>query len=262
MNKLFVVATPIGNLDDVSKRMIETLNNVTVIYAEDTRHSKILLTKFNIETKVKSMHKFNESSTKGGILSDLELGDVAIISDAGTPTISDPGQKVVKMAQEMGIVVNVIPGPSAVSAALSICGFEFDSFTFVGFLPKSQSKINKIFEDINSDLIVFYESPKRINKTLEFLKDIKSDMDVSIVREMTKIYEEVSIGNPEELNNREYKGEIVVIVKNYSDRNLSKEMIDYLSEKGMSNKDIIDFMVKYEKQNKNEIYNLINKDEK
>lgn len=169
LGKLFVVATPIGNLHDMTQRSIDVLNSVDLIAAEDTRTSKVLLDNFNIKTKLVSNHKFNESSKVQSLIKDLLEGkSIAVISDAGTPCISDPGFILVREAIKNNIEVIGIPGACAVTTAISISGFEELSFSFYGFLPKEKKDILKFLELIKNDhskVLVFYESPKRIIKS-------------------------------------------------------------------------------------------------
>ena len=167
--KLFVVATPIGNLDDITYRAIKTLKSVAFILAEDTRESKKLLDKYDIHTQLISYRDQNHEKIINKIVEKLDIGlDLAIISDNGTPLISDPGYKLVRYLREEGYVISPIPGPSAVISALSISGLPTDRFSFLGFLPKSDSKRIEIFEEFfNLDTtVVVYESPKRLFKLL------------------------------------------------------------------------------------------------
>lgn len=193
MGTLYVVATPIGNLNDVTFRAIDTLKEVSYILCEDTRTSLKLLDHFDIKNKLVSYHKFNEMEKVDRIINDLKSGlDIAIISDAGTPCISDPGNILVKRARQEDIKVLGVGGISALVTALSVCGVNTDKFTFYGFFPRETKDKNKLVKEIESSFVntfVFYESPKRIVKTLEFLSLKLGNVKVSVFKELTKIHE-------------------------------------------------------------------------
>ncbi|MGB9767368.1 MULTISPECIES: 16S rRNA (cytidine(1402)-2'-O)-methyltransferase [Dictyoglomus] len=224
MGKLYVVATPIGNLRDITLRAIETLKACPVIAAEDTRHTSILLKTYNIQDKILiSYHKYNEEK-RIELFLDFLLNknmDIALVSDAGTPCISDPGYKIVKAVREKNIEVIPIPGPSSLTASLSVSGLPLNEFLFLGFLPKEENKkVNKLREIKKSKINTFiiYESPKRIIKTLNIIREIFSNSTVCICRELTKKFEKTYYGEIkkviEEINNDPYKekGEYTVIV--------------------------------------------------
>lgn len=191
---LFVVATPIGNLEDISARALRVLGQVAVIAAEDTRRTRQLLTRYGIKTPTISLHEHNENRKTPAILARLLKGDdVALVSDAGTPTVSDPGRRLIRDAAEAGIRTEPIPGPSAVLAALSVSGFPGDTFTFLGF-PPTRSKarsawIERLAQSTGS--VIFFEAPHRIRRTLEELSRVLGETDVVITRELTKIHEEL-----------------------------------------------------------------------
>ncbi|MGN0992993.1 MAG: 16S rRNA (cytidine(1402)-2'-O)-methyltransferase [Bacilli bacterium] len=193
MGTLYVVATPIGNLNDMTFRAITTLKEVSYILCEDTRTSLKLLDHFDIKNKLVSYHKFNEMEKVDKIINDLKNGmDVALISDAGTPCISDPGNILVKRAREDGIKVLGVGGISALVTSLSVSGVNTDEFTFYGFFPRETKDKNKLIKEIESSFVntfVFYESPKRIVKTLEFLSSKLGNVKVSVFKELTKIHE-------------------------------------------------------------------------
>ncbi len=211
--KIYIVATPIGNLNDISLRAIEVLKKVEIIFCEDTRTSSILMKKYEIKTKLSSLHKFNELSKEKyfrELLNDNK--DIAIISDAGTPLISDPGQFIIsKIKNDFEIIV--IPGANAIISSLIGSGLIFDSFAFLGFIPKEKTKIeNLINKNLNIDLLVFYDSPKRIKDTLTKIKSIYGDIEITIARELTKKYEENNTLIISSWLMREIKGEIVLII--------------------------------------------------
>ena len=224
LGKLFVVGTPIGNLADITYRAIDVLNNVEFIFAEDTRVSKKLLNHYSIDKKIYSYHDYSRDSEVINLINILLDGsNVALISDAGTPTISDPGYRLIRKCIKKGIDVIPIPGPSAVTAALSVAGLPSDSFTFIGFLPLKKGRVKKI-EQLNNieNTIIVFESPHRILKTLNQFLEILGNRQVVIGRELTKLYEEIIRGNLEEviqrISDKSLKGEIVIMIGKNDDR--------------------------------------------
>jgi 16S rRNA (cytidine1402-2'-O)-methyltransferase len=219
MGKLYVVGTPIGNLKDITFRAIEVLQSVNFIACEDTRRTSILLNHYKIEgKKLLSYYEPKESVQVPKIIKLLEKEDVALVTDAGMPSISDPGYKLIRACIEKGIPVEVIPGPSAVLTALVGSGLPTDRFTFVGFLPKKG--LNNFLEELKAykdSTIIAFESPNRVVKSLEAIKEVYGDnTTVCIARELTKLHEEYIRGRAvevlEELNKRgEIKGEIVIL---------------------------------------------------
>ena len=217
--RLFVVATPIGNLEDISARALRVLSSVHVIAAEDTRHSKKLLDHFIIHTPLTSYHDHNESHKADHLLEVLRGGhDVALITDAGTPCIADPGYRIVRAAQEAAITVESVPGPSAVIAALSVSGLPTDRFAFHGFFPRKKKEVEAAITQAKAfcGTHVFYESPNRLCDTLEVIAALAEDAQVRVARELTKLHEEV-IGGPPAIVLRHYtttppKGECVIML--------------------------------------------------
>ena len=203
MGTLYVVATPIGNLNDMTKRAIETLKEVDIILCEDTRTSLKLLNHFDIKNKLVSYHKFNEQEKTNLVIKDLKQNkNIALISDAGTPCISDPGYILVKKAREENINVIGIGGISAVITALSISGLNSDKFTFQGFFPRETKDKNKLIKELETSNInthIFYESPKRIIKTLEYIKENLGNIKISVSRELTKLHEKTYQGDIKEV---------------------------------------------------------------
>ncbi|MAR89903.1 MAG: 16S rRNA (cytidine(1402)-2'-O)-methyltransferase [Pseudomonadales bacterium] len=195
---LYIVATPIGNLNDITLRALEVLRQVAVIAAEDTRHSKKLLDHYGIETPLMSVHDHNEADQVGALQTRLQNGEsVALISDAGTPLISDPGFRVVRALQQAEVEVVAVPGPCAAIAALSIAGLPTDRFLFVGFLPTKQQARRSALEALLQErgTLVLYESPKRIKSTLEDVASVLGQQrEVAVVKEITKAYETVRRG--------------------------------------------------------------------
>jgi len=213
---LFVVSTPIGNLGDVTHRAIETLGAVSLIAAEDTRRTRILLNRYEIKTPLSSYNSFNKIKKGREFVERLKKGDdMALVSDAGTPGISDPHYHLVNSAIEEGVSIYSIPGPSALLAALTVSGLPMDRFVFEGFLPRKKGRTTML-ESLAHErrTIVLFESPNRIQKTLQDLYRFFGDRKVAVTRELTKMYEEVVRGNLEELSTltRNWKGEITVVI--------------------------------------------------
>jgi len=216
--KLYIVSTPIGNLGDISKRAVGILENVDFIACEDTRVTLKLLNKYDISSKLIIYNDFNENKVNSSIIELLNNNSkVALVSDAGTPCISDPGYRLTNSAHKNNIEVISIPGPCSVIAALSISGLPTNNYFFQGFLPKKKGRETKFkqLESLDCSIVIF-ESPKRITKTLNDINKYLGDRVISICKELTKIYEKVFIGNVNEIiNNLEtinLKGEFVIIV--------------------------------------------------
>jgi len=218
---LYVVATPIGNINDITYRAVEVLSNVYVIATEDTRHSKKILNYYGIKTKQISYHKHNEAGRCDYLIELLMEGkDVAIISDAGTPAISDPGDVLISKAHENNISVSPVPGPCSLISAISVSGFASEDFKFIGFLPKKLSQKLSIFSNNKDHSLIFFESPNRVLDTLEELKKMYSgNKTILIAKEITKIYENIGndsidnwIDNLKKNNNEKLKGEFIIVV--------------------------------------------------
>ena len=263
---LYCVATPIGNLGDITFRALETIKNSDLILCEDTRVSKKLLDKFRIKKRLISNHKFNEKKNLKMILELLENKKIiSLISDAGTPAISDPGRILVNECKKKNIDIYPIPGPSAVNAAVSISGFS-DKYFFCGFLPEKKIELKKLFNSISNIncSIVFFVSPKKISKIINNLKDYFTDREILICREITKYHEEylrTSVKNLSEIN-ISTKGEITVVI---SENNKLEVRLKELEEsdkkkikiliKKMTIKDIIKKINNEKKIPKKLIYN-------
>jgi 16S rRNA (cytidine1402-2'-O)-methyltransferase len=227
MAKLIIVPTPIGNLEDMTFRAVRVLKEASIIFAEDTRTSGILLKHYDIQTKMISHHKFNEHKTLQKTIETISQNEiVALISDAGTPAISDPGFLIVRECVKNGIEVECLPGATAFIPALVNSGFPCDSFCFEGFLPQKKGRQTKFLQlkDENRTL-VFYESPHRLIKTLEQIIEFWGDRQVSVSRELTKFHEETIRGSAHEViefyQTHTLKGEIVLVVegKEYKKKN-------------------------------------------
>ena len=222
--RLYVVATPIGNLKDFTFRAIDTLKEVDFVFAEDTRNSIQLMKHYNIETKMDSYHEHNNIQKIPKIIDLLNEGkSIALISDAGTPTISDPGYKLIRECIDKKIDIISIPGASAVTAALSVSGLPSDSFFFLGFLPHKKGRKKKIsFLKSLDNTIIIFESPHRLLKTLKELHDELGERPIVVARELTKLYEEIARGNFESVieyfESKKVKGEIVIIIGRNDDR--------------------------------------------
>jgi 16S rRNA (cytidine1402-2'-O)-methyltransferase len=265
-NGLYLVSTPIGNLRDITFRAIEILKKSSYILCEDTRVSKNLLDKYDIKSKLISNHKFNETKNLDRIIKLLKLGEIiSLISDAGTPSISDPGVILVNECIKNDIKIIPIPGPSAVAAAVSISGFS-EKFFFYGFLPdKKQNLLNELKKLSKFDnSLVFFISPKKINKVIPNLKTNFSGRKIVFCREISKLYEEFIRKDVDDLEPfiKEPKGELTLVVSekkidkntsqtlSESDKNIINKMINLLSVK-----EITSFINQYREVSKKEIYN-------
>ena len=215
---LYIVATPIGNLGDITLRALEVLKNVDYIACEDTRVTKKLLNHYDIKNKMICYNDYNENYKSDELVKLIEGGnDIALVSDAGTPTISDPGFRIVNKSLLKGIKINSITGASSAIAALSISGMPTDKFYFEGFLPKKKGRLTRLkyLSSIDGTIIIF-ESPKRVIKTLRYVLDLLGNRTISVVKEISKIHETVYIGTIEkvltELELKAIKGEFVVLI--------------------------------------------------
>ena len=263
---LYCVATPIGNMGDISFRTVKILQESDLILCEDTRVTKKILQKFEINKKLISNHKFNEIKNLEKVIEILKNNKiVSLVSDAGTPTISDPGKILIKECEKNDIAIFPIPGPSAVSAAISISGFS-DNFYFCGFLPEKQNQIKKLFKNLLSieGSIVFFISPNKLEKRIDDIKEFFSNRNIIICREITKYHEEYIRTSVKELSNINFsrKGEITVVISETkkekfsfkeleeSDKKLIKKLI-----KKMSIKDIVKKVSEDREISKKFIYN-------
>lgn len=220
MAKLFVVATPIGNLDDITLRAIKVLKGVDLIAAEDTRHTRKLLSHYGISTPIESYYEENELKKAPRLIERIKSGgDVALVSDAGTPGLSDPGYRLIRLAVENSVPVVPVPGASAIAAILSVSGLPIDRFTFLGFVPTAKARKKAFFLDLlgTESTYVVYESPRRLAETLRYIKELLGEVPVVVGREMTKLHEEVVRGRAGELAtffmDREVKGEVAIVLR-------------------------------------------------
>ena len=268
MGKLYIVATPIGNLGDITLRAIEILKNVDIIAAEDTRHTLKLLNHLEISKPLISYHRHNEDVKSKVLIEKLEEGqNIALVSDAGTPGICDPGHEIIKECIDRNIEIIPIPGACAMVNALICSGLDTSEFTFLGFLPlNKKSRKEKLNEIKNAkNTIIIYEAPHKLKTTLLDLKEIVEDRKIVLAREITKIHEEFVRGKIDDIINvvDNIKGEIVILieknvtvekkVENFSNITLEEHYKMY-ERQGLDKKEIIKKIAKDRKVNKNEIY--------
>ncbi len=250
--KLYVVSTPIGNLEDITLRAIRILKEVDLIACEDTRVTKRLLSHYQIQKPLTSYHEHNENLKAKELLSLLEAGkNIALVSDAGTPGISDPGYRLINLTRGKGIEVISIPGPTGAIAALSVSGLPTSSFSFFGFLTKSSRKRREFLESIrdSTQTIILYESPNRIIETLDEILEVLGDRQVSVSRELTKIFEETLWGKISKVieilkQKGKIKGEFTIVMQGkVNETEVPKDTVDkelkVFREKGLSLKDTV-----------------------
>lgn len=268
--KLYLVATPIGNLEDITYRALRVLKEVDLIAAEDTRHTKKLLNHFEINTPLTSYFEHNKRAKGEYILSILRQGkSVAVVSDAGMPGISDPGADIVKEAISEGFQVIPVPGASASLAALVVSGLPTDKFIFEGFLPREKKEKREILETLVKErrTVIFYESPYRVIETLEIMKEILGDRQAATAREITKKFEEINRGTISELldyfSEHEPKGEFTLVIQGAPEVDIEtpdneqlKEEIDRLIQTGYSKKEAIKEVARHYKLPKRDIYKI------
>lgn len=250
---LYMVATPIGNLEDITLRALRVLKDADLIAAEDTRHSSILLKAYKIKTPLISLHEHNEKERRELIVSRIQGGmNVAYISDAGTPCISDPGHQLVSFALENNVNVIPVPGPSAVIAALSASGFPADQFLFCGFLPPRENRRRRFFESVKDEqrTIIFYESPARMNDSLKDMLSVLGNRQIVVARELTKVFEEIKRGQISDILSQmpagKVKGEFTVILQgvcqnpvSLTDEEIQEKILRIQSERSLSLRDTV-----------------------
>jgi 16S rRNA (cytidine1402-2'-O)-methyltransferase len=250
---LYIVSTPIGNLEDITLRALRVLKEVDLIAAEDTRRTRQLLTHYGIHKPLISYHEHNRRMREKTLLNDLREGkSVALVTDAGTPGISDPGEELIRGAVQEGIPLVSIPGPVALVAALSVSGLPTESFLFYGFLPSKAAARRKWLTSLEErpETLVFYESPRRLSSLLEDAAQILGERRVVVAREMTKVYEEVYRGTVsevlEQIGKEEVKGEVTVILEGCTSpppvesSAIIEALKRYSEEMGLSRKDSVD----------------------
>jgi 16S rRNA (cytidine1402-2'-O)-methyltransferase len=272
MGTLYLVATPIGNLEDMSPRAIRVLREASLIAAEDTRHTGKLLKHFGIETPITSYFEHNKLDKLDYILEKLTTGDVALVSDAGTPAVNDPGYELVKAALDANHDVKPIPGPSAPITALTVSGLPTDSFLYLGYLPHKTSERHRRLEDVESQpyTLVFLESPYRIVESLEDIYLILGDRKICVAREMTKMFEEYWRGNVSEavvyFKSQPARGEFTLVLQGKTHNNgnarwTEEELLRAIERERKAEKSAKEISADLAKQsgwNKKEVYRLIN----
>jgi 16S rRNA (cytidine1402-2'-O)-methyltransferase len=250
MGTLLLVATPIGNLSDISARALQALREADVIACEDTRQTIKLLNHFGIQKAMTSYHEFNEEEKAEQLAKELEgAKTIALVSDAGTPAIADPGYRLVRLCREKGIPVIVIPGPSAVIAALAASGLPTDEFMFIGFLPaRKTARRGKLADLANVRCtLVFYEAPHRIEETLQDVQEVLGDRELCIGREITKIHEEFLFGKVSEVRTHvKPLGEFVVVIGGAAETRESAPVTreEVLKRLGMTRNELYDLFFK------------------
>lgn len=260
---LYFVATPIGNLGDISARAIETLKSVDLIACEDTRHSLKLLNQFDIKKPLIAYHKFNEKKQAEALIEELKKGkNIAVISDAGTPVISDPGNLLTKMLCEENIEYTVIPGATAFVSALILSGLDASRFTFIGFLPEKNKDRENLLKNYKNSLetLIFYSAPHDVNSDLKTLYKVLGDRFVACVKEISKIHETVYRFYLKDANILEPKGEFVIVVEGAKEiekefSSLSeKEHIDLYLSRGFNKKEAVKKVAEERGISKNSLY--------
>ena len=273
MGKIYLVPTPIGNLKDITLRALEVLESCDIVAAEDTRQSLKLLNHFNIKKPLISYHQHNEETKSEELIRRANMGEViAVVSDAGSPGISDPGAVIVRKCRDQGVEFEVLPGAVALTTALIYSGFDTTKFLFRGFLPRENKDKIKVIEDIKEakETLIFYEAPHRLLQTLGFLKDKLGDRRAAIGRELTKLHEEILRGTLGELilhyEELSPRGEYVVLVEGKSMEAIKEEQealwkdltieehIERYIEEGLSKKDAIKRVAKDRSMQKSEVY--------
>ena len=265
---LYLIPTPIGNLEDITFRAINTLKNVDIVFAEDTREAYNLLKYYNISKKIESCHKYTEMKHKDKIINILKSGkNIGYVTDRGTPLISDPGNVIVDEAIKNNINVISLPGSTAVIPALNMSGLSNERFLFYGFLNTKKSQMIKELTELKNIkyTLVFYESPYRILDTLKTIKEVFGNRKASIVREISKLYEEIIRDDIDNLIEKcdKIKGEIVIVVE--GNKNIQDENIDYLKEinelieKGNTKSTAVKLVAESHNISKNKLYNMLMK---
>ncbi len=261
--QFFIVATPIGNMSDITFRAVEVLKTVDFIACEDTRVTRVLADKYGFGAKLFDCHKFNEKERSEKIISLIEEGKtVALVSDAGTPAISDPGSVLIKVLREKNIKITSLPGACAVTTFLSQIPRDNEEYAFIGFIPRNKKQQEEILSKYKYTNCVFYESPNRL---LETLGNISPERRIAVGRELTKMFEEIKIGTVEEIieyyQTNTLKGEIVVMVyaqeRDEASEEELQEKINILRDEGFSQKDISKIISKLYGINKNKIYKFV-----
>lgn len=276
--KLFICATPIGNLQDISFRLLEILKSVDLILCEDTRITQKILNKYQIPKKVITYNEHHKQKLNPQIINWLkDKKNIALVSDAGMPGIADAGKELINLCYQEKIKVEVIPGPSAFLLALVYSGFSLDKFTFYSFAPKKENEKIIFLEEITNkdETTVFYETPHRLLSTLKLCTEILKNRKICVAKELTKVFEEIFIDTSENIYkyflNKEIKGEYVIVISSEEDeklkvkKNISQEDLNFITQNllmlikiGYTKKDAVDFLKEKTKYAKSLIYNIAN----
>ena len=259
----YVVPTPIGNIQDITFRALETLQNVDFIACEDTRTTQKLLNHYNIKTKCISYHKYNERERVEFFLHELSLGkSIALVSDAGTPMICDPGGVIIEEIKKKGFTVTSLPGASAITTFLAQVPRDSEEFMFIGFIPRTEAQISAIVQKYAGLNMLFYDSPARILKTLNVIQKTRGRVKIALGRELSKLFEEViidEISSVIEHFKDGIKGEIICMV--YADNHLEisdiTSKIEKLRDKGFKDKEIVSILTSLFNLNKNDVYKVV-----
>lgn len=276
--KLFLCATPIGNLEDITIRVLETLKQADIIAAEDTRHTLKLLNHYGIKAKLTSYHEHNKYEKTEVLIKELLEGkNIALVTDAGTPAISDPGEELAQAAFEAGIEVTSLPGASALVVALSVSPLSSRRFVFEGFLPSEKKERREILESLKKETrtIVLYEAPHRLRKTLEELEEVLGDRRINLCRELTKVHEDILFSTISELRQyfetNEARGEMVLVIEGADKEQLREEEVRawekmtveehvrFYQDRGYEEKEAMKMAAKDRRVSKREIYEEIKK---
>lgn len=261
--QFYIVPTPIGNIKDITLRAIEILKEVDLIACEDSRVTQKLLNHYDIKTKTVSYHKYNERERVNFILDEIKSGKrIALVSDAGTPLICDPGSILLEELRKNDITVTSLTGSCAVSTFLSQVPRETEEYTFIGFLPKTEKQIQDVYLKNKYSNMVFYDSPNRIVKSLQIIKEFSTNIKVAVGRELTKLFEEIVIDDIDKVIEHfsgEVKGEIVAMTFAVKSDELAgmRDKIELLKEKGFKSKEIAEILSSLYNLNKNEIKNFL-----
>lgn len=268
MGTLYIVGTPIGNLEDVSLRALRILGEVDLIAAEDTRRTRKLLTHYGIETPLTSYHEHNKLTKLDELLSALQQKDVALVSEAGMPGLSDPGYELVKAAIARGIPVVPVPGPSALITALVVSGLPTDSFLYLGFLPRRQKERRQLLASVAGErhTLVAFEAPHRLRASLADLKDVLGDRRIALARELTKVYEEVWRGSVSQalahFEENPPRGEFTLVIEGAKEERLTwdeeqvKEALAELLAEGVERKEAVKAVSELAGWPRREVYKL------
>ena len=265
---LYIVATPIGNLEDLTFRALRILKEVDLIAAEDTRHSRKLLDHYGVKTPLTSYHEHNEQSKARQLVERMHSGEsIALISDAGTPVLSDPGHRLVQEAIRSGIAVSPVPGPSALLAALSASGLPMECFVFEGFLPAKKKERREKLQSLRSEhrTLVFYEAPHRLKESLQDIGEIFATREIVLAREISKMHEEFLRGSAAELSaqctEREWRGELTLVIAGATDEPAAPEEImaeiRKLKREGVRVKEIAALLGEKYSIAKREVYRMV-----